>query len=63
MTVRDVAYFAAEMGVYAAVGVTGWRHHPAAGIAAVLAMAVWWGALHSPRAPIHLPAPSIRHSA
>lgn len=55
MTVGDIAWFAAEMATYVAVGVAGWRVHPTAGACVVLMMALWWGSLHSPRAAIHLP--------
>lgn len=50
-----VLMFLAELGVYAAVGVAGWRLHPGLGVASVLAMALWWGLLHSPKARFRAP--------
>lgn len=51
----EVLVFVAEVACYVAVGVAGWRVHPAVAVAAVGLMATWWGAAHSPRAPIRLP--------
>lgn len=55
MTVIAVAVFIAEIATYIAVGMACWRAHPALAAVVVVAMAVWWGTLHSPRAPRRLP--------
>lgn len=57
MTVDDVAYVAAEVATYLAVGVVGWRVHPLLGVGMVVGMAGWWGLLHAPRAALRLPTP------
>lgn len=51
----DVAVFAAELAVYAVAGALAWRAHPVFGLLAVLALATWWGLLHSPKARVRLP--------
>lgn len=57
VTAGDGLRFAAEMATYVCVGVACWRVHPLAAVAAVAAMAAWWGLLHSPKARWHLPRP------
>lgn len=55
MTVIAVAVFFAEVVTYIAVGMAGWRIHPVLAVVGVVAMAVWWGTFHSPRAAVRLP--------
>lgn len=61
LTPGSVGVFVAEVAVYVAVVAAGWQFRPGSvvgvltAIVAVLVMALWWGALHSPKAPLRLP--------
>lgn len=53
--VLDAIVFLAEIAVYVCVAVAAGRVHLWLGVVAVLAMAIWWGALHAPKARWRLP--------
>lgn len=61
VTVVDALVFTAELAVYGSAAWAAWTFLPRivpatiGALAGVVVMATWWGVLHSPKAPVHLP--------